>query len=148
MFTILDSNIEEYKKEGTLLAYEDGLLKVKSPAFFKYKDILELPSDKIKNFKELEEDLKEINKTAGGTVGGAIVGTVIAGPFGALVGGMAGGNKKKIKKKSTIYAVEFDNNDWIIFKVKNKMIDNINFKSFCIELDLESRFLKSNTSPF
>jgi hypothetical protein len=147
MFTILSSNIKEYTKEPSLIGCEDGLLKVQSLDFFKYKDILELSPEKIRNFKELEEDIKEINKTAGGTVGGALVGSLF-GPFGAVVGGMAGGNKKKIKKKGTVYAIEFDNGDWITFKVKNGMLDNFNFKSFCKELNLESRFLKNNSSPF
>lgn len=84
----------------------------------------------VTNFKEIDEEVIEINKTAGGTIGGAVIGTLVAGPFGTIVGGMAGGNKKKDKKKSSTFAIEFNNDEWVTFKIKNNVNGKLEIAAF------------------
>ena len=113
-----------FSKEIITLYFQgkNNILKVQR-ASYKFSEVT--------NFKEVDEEITEINKTVGGTVGGAVIGTLIAGPFGALVGGMAGGNKKKDKKKSSTYAIEFNNDEWVVFKLKFNMegkLEVLNFK--------------------
>tara|TARA_B100000795_G_C22517901_1_gene330213 strand:+ start:69 stop:566 length:498 start_codon:yes stop_codon:yes gene_type:complete len=105
----------------------------------------------VTNFKEVDEEVIQISKTAGGTIGGAVIGTLVAGPFGALVGGMAGGNKKKDKKKSSTFAIEFNNDEWVTFKIKNNVSGKLemsslknSFPQFFEEKELEENPFKAD----
>ncbi len=126
---ILNSNHEKFSMNGYItfstktfftnesinlqLQDKDNWLKMHK---FSYKFL------EVTNFKEVDEEIVEINKTAGGTAVGAAIGLVTLGPFGGLIGGMAGGNKKINKKKSITFAIEFNDNEWVIFKIKNRFL--------------------------
>ena len=126
-----------FSKELIQLAFPDKDNMFKSNKFsFNFSNVT--------NFKEVDEDVLEINKTAGGTIGGAVIGTLVAGPFGTIIGGMAGGNKKKDKKKSSTFAIEFNNDEWVTFKVKNNMTGKIDISSF---KDSFPQFFKKEESP-
>ncbi len=100
----------------------------------------------VTGLKEVDETILEKNKTVGGTVGGAVVGTLILGPFGGLVGALAGGNKKVEKKKSSLWAIEFNKKDWVIFEMKNNMLNRALIEDF--RKSFKNFFEEEKKNPF
>jgi hypothetical protein len=156
-FTILSSNHESYAINGLIeFRYKATLFDTKDLITLIFQDKnkwlkmrnFSYSFSEVTNFKEVDEEISEINKTAAGTVGGAILGTVVAGPFGALVGGMAGGNKKKDKKESSTFAIEFNNKEWVMFKLKNNLSNRIHIKDFKLHFSQFFAEEKKQENPF